>query len=392
MESDYHKYIYKKIVIYALLITITIILGLFITLLKPNNEHNYYKNFIYNNKYNYPYFNNSKYDNEINNYIKSIENNYNEINYNINKTKEYLNIIFEKKDKKNITHDSIIFDKDNNKTDLITYLNIDEYSYYYHINEELNNQGITLKDDIASYNISTSILNESIILYIEKDNEIYSVNIPISLMKEKIEKVIDPKNYKYVAFTFDDGPSKYTLEIMDILDEYNFKATFFEVGYMMKSNPEIVKEVVSRGYEIGNHTTDHSNLNKLSKENIAKKINNNSELLKEYTGLEMDIVRCPYGNSNKKVREVIDKPIIYWSIDSRDWESRNPSKIYNLVTSQIEDGDIILFHDIYSTTKDAVKDLAPYLYSQGYKIVTVSKLYEIKEKKLENHVVHYNAK
>ena len=82
---------------------------------------------------------------------------------------------------------------------------------------------------------------------------------------------------------------------------------------------------------VGNHTVDHSNLNKLNESSILQKINNNNDLFKSYTGSEMKLVRCPYGNSNKKVRGTINNPIIYWSVDSRDWESRNTDKIYNLV-------------------------------------------------------------
>ena len=214
-------------------------------------------------------------------------------------------------------------------------------------------------------------------------------NSTVESTTEKVPPVIYDK---VVAFTFDDGPSKYTLEIMDILDKYNSKATFFEVGYMIKNNADIVKEVINRGFEVGNHTTDHSNLRKLSYEKIKTKINDNNSLFYEITGKNMTYLRPPYGNLNENVKKIVDVPIIKWSVDSRDWESRNRDKIVALVKSTIKDGDIVLFHDLYSTTKDAIEVLVPDLINEGYKIVSVSELFNLKGIALEPQKVYNKAR
>ena len=197
---------------------------------------------------------------------------------------------------------------------------------------------------------------------------------------------------KVIAFTFDDGPSIYTLDVLNVLDEYNAKATFFEVGYMIKNRTDTVNEVLNRGYEIGNHTYDHSNLNKLSLEKVQNKIDSNNALFNEITGQNMSLLRPPYGNCKTSIRSVITVPIINWSVDSRDWESRNAEKIIEVVKRDTSDGDIVLFHDLYPETLEAIKVLVPYFYEQGYEIVSVSKLFEIKGIELELGKIYYSAK
>ena len=203
-------------------------------------------------------------------------------------------------------------------------------------------------------------------------------------------KVVSPD--KVISFTFDDGPSKYTSLIMDVFDQYGAKATFFEVGYMMKNRTDTVKEVLNRGFEIGNHTTDHSNLNKLSADKVKEKVYGNNDTFKEITGTNFPLLRPPYGNCKTAVKELIDVPIIKWSVDSRDWESRNKEKIIALVKSNTKSGDIVLFHDLYESTYEAIKVLVPYYYEQGYTIVSVSELFKINNKELENGHIYYSAK
>ena len=154
----------------------------------------------------------------------------------------------------------------------------------------------------------------------------------------------------------------------------------------------MVKEVVERGFEVGNHTTDHSNLNKLKPDKAKSKLTDNNDLFYSITGQTMELIRPPYGLANDKIKAVIDKPIIKWSVDTRDWESRNTEKIVELTKAQTKDGDIILFHDLYKTTLEAVKILVPYFHEQGYNIVTVSELYKQKGITLEPQKVYYKAK
>ena len=391
MKFNYKKYIFKKISLYIILVILIFTLGTCISLLSFSSAAGIYENHTLNEKYNYPIFGVPNYDNLIKNYIDKNSINSTKIDYKINIINDYLNILFIKEENKKKIYDSLLFNPDKQSINLIEYLNIDRNSYNYHIKNALEARNIIFTNDISKHKVSFIINKNTINLYID---DIYMIEIATNVFKEKLVPVTTKPaiNYKYVAFTFDDGPSKYTSEIMDILDKYNYKATFFQVGYMMKSKPELVKEVINRGYEIGNHTTDHPNLNKLSRENIIARIENNSNLLKEYTNKSMNLVRCPYGNSNSKVKEAVNYPIIYWSIDSRDWESRNADKIYNTVIKDIQDGDIVLFHDLYEPTKQAVERLTLYLYENNYKVVSVSELFKIKGKKLENHKVYKNAR
>ena len=392
VKFNYKNFVIKRFFLYLTIVIFVLMIGHTINTFSYANIDPLYKNIIYNENYNYPVFDDTLYDSEIAKYIDNINKDINSLNYKINYVNDYLNILFIKEINGQTLYDSILFSPDKKVISLNEYVNNDEYSVIYHIKEELVKNNINIENEIDISNISILIGYDNVELYINDNDKIYPIIIDNNTFKEVVSKPIEPSNYKYIAFTFDDGPSKYTLEIMDILDKYDFKATFFEVGYMMRSNQNIVKEVVNRGYEVGNHTVDHSNLNKLNESNILQKINNNNDLFKSYTGSEMKLVRCPYGNSNKKVRGTINNPIIYWSVDSRDWESRNTDKIYNLVINNTKEGDIILFHDIYGTTRDAIEKLANYFYKNGYKVVSVSELFQMYNKNLENHVVYYNAR
>ena len=197
---------------------------------------------------------------------------------------------------------------------------------------------------------------------------------------------------KYVAFTFDDGPSQYTEEIMNTLDIYKAKCTFFEVGYMISARPEVTLDVYKRGFEIGNHTIDHSKLTRFSADVILSKINDNNALYNSITGSNMLLVRPPYDSINALVKHTIQNPIITWDVDSEDWKSRNTESIVELVKNTIGDGSIVLFHDLYPTTLEAIKILMPYLYQNNYKIVSVSELFKIYNKPLENGHIYRNAR
>ncbi|NLL01756.1 MAG: polysaccharide deacetylase family protein, partial [Mollicutes bacterium] len=225
-----------------------------------------------------------------------------------------------------------------------------------------------------------------------KLDENYVVMTPINDREEiPTTKPPENKNKKLIAFTFDDGPSKYTLELLNILDEFNAKASFFLVGYNIRIRNEIVVEMFNRGFEIGNHTIDHSRLTAFNCEKANNKINQNNELFVNLTGNEMRLLRPPYGSINKQLRECIDHPVILWSVDSRDWETRNRDAVVHEVLSHVKEGDIVLFHDLYSTTIDAIKILLPILYADGFKVVSVSELFAAKNLPLEDHQIYRKA-
>lgn len=193
---------------------------------------------------------------------------------------------------------------------------------------------------------------------------------------------IDP-NKKLVAFTFDDGPTQYYDELLDILKENGAHATFFVWGNNYKSSFEsVVKRVVEEGSELGNHTWSHPYLTKLDEDGIRNEIEKTRALLESITGIERYLVRPPYGSSNMTVQFTVKTPLINWSVDSADWNGGTYDSVYNKVMSNLKDGDIVLMHANYSFTVDAVRDMIPELMNQGYQIVSVSELLAVRGKEL----------
>lgn len=186
---------------------------------------------------------------------------------------------------------------------------------------------------------------------------------------------------KYVALTFDDGPSaEVTPRVLEILKQYNAKATFFMLGSQVSYHPEIAKRVADAGHEIGNHTEQHQDLTKLGPDGIRREINSTSDKIANVTGVRPYLVRPPYGAHNENVRHVAANQgdsIILWSVDSLDWKSRNAAAINREIGQQLTSGAIVLMHDIHPTTADALPELMKTLHQQGYQFVTVSQLLKI---------------
>lgn len=188
-------------------------------------------------------------------------------------------------------------------------------------------------------------------------------------------------NEKLVALTFDDGPHKYrTPEILDILDKYNVKATFFVVGAMAHEYKDIIKREINSGHEIGNHTYNHSKMRKLSYEGLIKELEATENELFEIAEYRPKLFRPPEGYYSDQIAKAvgkIDYNIILWNIDTLDWAHNEVDKICSCVKEGIKPGSIILFHDYVvgkSPTCPALEAIIPELLSQGYKFVTVSEL------------------
>ncbi len=206
--------------------------------------------------------------------------------------------------------------------------------------------------------------------------------------KEKPAK----KEKKYVALTFDDGPSSFTNRLLDCLEKNKAKATFFMVGKEIEYFSDEVKRMKNLGCELGNHTYSHADLTGLSPEDISSEIGAVDNLLMELTGQGASVVRPPYGSVNSTVKSVVGTPMILWSIDTLDWESQDPQKIAEIVRSQAEDGSIILLHDIFSTSVDAAEIFIPEMIKEGYQFVTVHELAEKNGIKLQTGTTYSDLK
>lgn len=195
--------------------------------------------------------------------------------------------------------------------------------------------------------------------------------------KAEPTKVPEKKEKKYVALTFDDGPSSFTDRLLDCLEKNKAKATFFMVGKEIEYFSDEVKRMKELGCELGNHSYSHADLTNLSPEDISAEIGAVDELLVKLTGQGATVVRPPYGSVNSSVKSVVGTPMVLWSVDTLDWESQNPQQIAEIVRSQAKDGSIILMHDIFSTSVDAAEIFIPEMIKEGYQFVTVHKLAEI---------------
>ena len=219
----------------------------------------------------------------------------------------------------------------------------------------------------------------------------YSVN---SKETECASLALDRKK-PVIAFSFDDGPgTQSTTRILDVLEKNNSRATFFTVGCMVKegqASDNLIRER-NMGCELANHTYNHYNLTKLSIEDIKAQVNKTNEAVKRVTGVTPELVRPPYGSNNKTVLETIGAPAILWNIDTLDWKTHDPEKIYDEVVGKVKDGDIVLMHDIHDDTAEAVEKIIPELMDRGYQIVTVSELALYKGKTLEDGKIYYNLR
>jgi peptidoglycan/xylan/chitin deacetylase (PgdA/CDA1 family) len=186
---------------------------------------------------------------------------------------------------------------------------------------------------------------------------------------------------KLVALTFDDGPGAYTNRLLDTLYARNVPATFFVLGQQVSANPAVAKRMVEEGHEIASHSYRHPNFTSMSASGIRDELNQSRNAILQATGAVPALLRPPYGSYNSTVQSVaieLGLPLIMWSVDTRDWESRNVNSILGHFTDgnriKIKDGDIILMHDIYSTTVDAAIRAVDLLLADGFTFVTVSEL------------------
>ena len=191
---------------------------------------------------------------------------------------------------------------------------------------------------------------------------------------------------KKIAITFDDGPHpRYTPEILDLLDEYGVKATFFVVGQNAAYYPELVKAEVDRGHEVGNHTFSHANLREVAYDGVCREISKTERLIYENTDFRARLLRPPEGIYSQAVCDAaadFDYTIVLWSIDTKDWAHNPSEKIAEQILTEVRGGDIILFHDFIgkdSPTPAALRMIIPTLLAEGYRFVTVSELLSSKQ-------------
>lgn len=356
----------------------------------------------------YPVFGIFELDNAISKDINHIKNEFNnekkedsELNIDFEYqiiNENYISIIIkattfiDKKDEKIYTY---LFDKNNNKfidigdilnkKELITNIKKEFKAKY---NKKINNSV-----NLDKYYIGKNYLT----FYINLSKKEYLIQIPLEDIKfnfvineknkldvdninsiKKEEKTIDI-NKPIVALTFDDGPSKYTNEILDILKDNGICATFFILGNKVPYGQETLLKMLENGNEIGNHTYNHKWLAHLDEIEIKNQISKTQEVIFEYTRYLPKVFRPSYGDIPKEMRKEINLEVTLWNVDTLDWKLKNKKQIIKRATRNTKDGDIILMHDTYKRTKDALPEIINTLKKKGFQFVTISELNEIKK-------------
>ena len=205
-------------------------------------------------------------------------------------------------------------------------------------------------------------------------------------------RVIDPAK-PMVALTFDDGPyAPVGNRILDCLAQYNGRATFYVVGERVPGNAAEMQRIVAEGHEIGNHTYSHKYLNKLNTAQIRQEIDQCADTVQAVCGVRPATVRLPGGNKNATVLAAVQEPIVLWNVDTLDWKTRNAQKTVSAVLDHVQDGDIILMHELYQASGDAALQIIPELTNRGYQLVTVSEMAQYRRGGLQNGQIYYSMK
>lgn len=195
---------------------------------------------------------------------------------------------------------------------------------------------------------------------------------------------------KLCAITYDDGPSQNTGMILDALVKYDAKATFFVVGTQADYYRDELRREYELGMEIGSHTYEHPILSFIEADEIETTMSKNDRLINELIGFTPEIMRPTGGGVNDTVRATVKKPMIQWDVDTLDWETKNPEQTVATSLENVQDGSVILMHDLYEATAIASQTLIPSLQAQGYKLVTISELAAQYGYKLEPGVEYYD--
>lgn len=195
-----------------------------------------------------------------------------------------------------------------------------------------------------------------------------------------------------VALTFDDGPyTPVTSKILKVLKKYDACATFFVVGSRVPTYEDMVKQAYEQGNEIATHTYNHTNLTQVTTKQMKEELRKSRDVIKDAIGCSFSNLRPPGGNINDNMRNNIKVPMIYWSVDTEDWKSRDAKSVLK-ECKVIQDGDIVLMHDLYPSTAEAVQKLVPRLIKQGYQLVTIDELFYYKGIKAEAGKVYMSGR
>lgn len=201
------------------------------------------------------------------------------------------------------------------------------------------------------------------------------------------------KDKKLIAFTFDDGPSSNNTNLLlDNLDKYNARVTFFVLGSRVDSNKEVIKRAYLQGNDIGSHTYNHRNLNLLNDSEVISEVEKTNDKIKEIIGVKPTLLRPPYGNLTNHRKELVNMHTILWDIDPLDWKYKNKNRVADEIIEHAHDGAIILLHDIYKSSVEGALLAMEELEKQGYAFVTITEMAQLRGIDLDYQTSYFNMK
>ena len=236
---------------------------------------------------------------------------------------------------------------------------------------------------VIPYNELKGIIKNKYLKYSEKDN----------IKQDNNRDLKEFSNKKLIAFTFDDGPSYIgTNKLLDNLDKYNARVTFFVLGSRVNNYKDTLTKAYKMGNTIGSHTYSHSNLLKLDNYSVMDEIKKTNEAIKNITGSETIYLRPPYGNINSDIKNISNMYTILWDLDTEDWKYKDKDRIADYIVSNAHDGAIVLLHDLYETSVDGALLAMERLEKEGYAFVTIDEMIKIKDIQLDINKNYYQLK
>lgn len=219
-----------------------------------------------------------------------------------------------------------------------------------------------------------------------KEEEVVSI-IP------EVRDLTKYQDKKLIAFTFDDGPSEInTNYLLDNLDKYDAKVTFFVLGSRVNSNKETIKRAYLEGNDIGSHTYNHRNLNLLSDVALMDEVKKTNEAIKGVIGKSPTLLRPPYGNLTDHGKELANMSIVLWNIDPLDWKYKDKNRVAQEIIEHAHDGAIVLVHDIYKSSVEGALLAMEELQKQGYAFVTINEMAQLRVIELDTTTSYFSMK
>ncbi|MDV6378100.1 polysaccharide deacetylase family protein [Sporosarcina sp. GW1-11] len=236
-----------------------------------------------------------------------------------------------------------------------------------------NYRNFALTDDRLILYYGTGVMTKRQAGSIQVEVPLEKINSLVSKKFQVQTAVASPE--KKIALTFDDGPDpRFTKKVLETLQKYNVKATFFMLGNRVEEYPNIAKAVAEAGHEIGNHSWNHPPLTRLTDEELHDEVQSTEDIILQATGQHATVFRPPYGAVNQRVRESSKLPVVLWNVDTLDWEHLDPDKLLENIEADVKHDSIVLMHDIHKSTAEGLDAVLEFLQAQGYTFATVSEM------------------